>query len=145
MPLGKMNIFGNRQIPPQPNQNFQAPLAPGQFRGSNYSPLLGRGLQKFLPMMGGQSSLPMPPGFSRIFNGLLPQNPGQQQMPYLTPPTQGYPSQGYPSQGYPPHMPAPQGYNQGYGEQRPVQPAWEQPKSGGIKGFISNFMAKWKK
>jgi len=59
-------------------------------------------------------------------------------------PTQGYPTQGYPTQGYPTQGYAPQGYNQGYGGQMPVQPAWEGPKKGGIKGFISNLMAKRK-
>jgi hypothetical protein len=40
---------------------------------------------------------------------------------------------------------APQGYTQGYGGQMPVQPFWEEPKKGEIKGFISNLMAKRKK
>jgi len=61
------------------------------------------------------------------------------------PPTQSYPLQGFPSQGYPPQGYAPQGYNQVYGGQMPVQPAWEEPQKGGIKGFISNLVAKLKK
>lgn len=47
----------------------------------------------------------------------------------------------YPSQ---PQQPMQPGYYQGYGGQVPAQPAWEQPKKGGIKGFISNLMTKQK-
>lgn len=172
-----MHMFRNQQAMPLQNQGFQPPAAPGQFGGGNYTPTLGRGLQRFLPMMGGQGGLPMPPGLGRIMNGLggglggglpgqgmpggypawgarpqfaggqgyaapgyPPQGFGQQQPQQPIPPTQGYPAQGYPSQGY-----TPQSYNQGYGGQMPVQPAWEEPKKGGIKGFISNFMAKRKR
>ncbi|MHB8076650.1 hypothetical protein [Desulfosporosinus fructosivorans] len=171
-------MFGNQQAMPQQNQSFRPPIALGQFGGGNYSPMFGRGLQRFLPMMGGQGGLPMPPGLSRILNGLggglgrsipwvngipggnpgwgaepqsaggqgyvapgyPPQGFGQQQLQHPMPPAQGYPPQGYPLQGY-----APQGNNQGYGGQMPVQPAWEQPKKGGIKGFISNLMTKRKR
>lgn len=183
MPLGKMNMFGNQQAMPQQNQGFQPPAAPGQFGVGNYIPMLGRGLQRFLPMMGGQGGLPMPPGLIRIMNGLggglgggmpgaqgipggnpawvagpqsaggqgyaapgyPPQGFGQQQPQQPMPPAQSYPLQGFPSQGYPPQGYAPQGYNQGYGGQMPIQPAWEEPKKGGIKGFISNLMAKQKR
>lgn len=59
--------------------------------------------------------------------------------------TQGYPTQGYPTQGYPTQGYLPQGYApQGYGGQIPVQPARGGSKKGGIKGFISNLMAKRK-
>lgn len=128
MPLGKMNFFKNQQTLLQQNQSFQPLIDPRQFNGSNYTPLLGRGLQKFLPMMGRQGSLPLPPGLTRRFGGFQSQNFGQQPPPpqYPLAPTQGYPQQTY----------APQ---------KPVQPAWEQPSKGGIKGFISNFMAKRKK
>ena len=118
--------------------------------------MLGRGLQRFLPTMGGQGGLPMPPRLIRIMNGLgggqgyaapgyPPQGFGQQPPQQPMPPAQGYPLQGFPSQGYPPQGYASQGYNQGYGGQMPVQSAWEEPKKGGIKGFISNLMAKWKR
>lgn len=76
--------------------------------------------------------------------GYPPQNFGQ-QVPQPMQLLQGYPSQVNPSQGYPLQGYAPQGYNQGYGGQMPVQPAWEEPKKGGIKGFISNLMARRKK
>ena len=78
--------------------------------------------------------------------GYPPQGFGQQQ-PAMKPmpnaqnyPLQGFPTQGNTSQGY-----LPQVYNKGYGGQMPVQPAWEEPKKGGIKGFISNLMAKRKR
>lgn len=176
MPLGKKNMFRNQQAMPQQNQGSQLPAASGQFGVEN--PMLGRGLQKFLPMMGGQGGLPMPPRLVRIMNGLGGGLPGAQGMPggnpgwgggpqnaggqgYVAPgyppqgfgqqppqqpipPAQSYPFQGFPSQGYPPQGYATQGYTQGYGGQMPVQPAWEEPKKGGIKGFISNLMAKRK-
>lgn len=174
MPLGKRNMFGNRQAMPLQNQGSQLPAASGRFGMGN--PMLGRGLQRFLPMMGRQGGLPMPPGLARIMNGLGgglgggmpggnpgwgagPQSAGGQgyvapgyppqgfglQPPQQTmPPAQSYPLQGFPTQGYPPQGYAPQGYNQGYGGQMPAQPAWEEPKKGGIKGFISNLMTKRK-
>ncbi len=151
MPLGKKTMFGNQQAMPQQNQGSQLPAAPGQFGVGN--PMLGRGLQRFLPMMGGQGGLPMPPGLVRIMNGLgggqgyvapgyPPQGFGQQPPQQPIPPAQSYPSQGFPFQGYPAQGYAPQGYTQGFGGQMPVQPALEEPKKGGIKGFISNLMAK---
>lgn len=171
-------MFGNQQAMPQQNQGFLPPAAPGQFGGGNYTRGLGRGLHRFVPMMGGQGSFPMPPGLGQISNGLgggpgmgMPGtqrirggNPAWGPVPqiaggygYAAPgyPLQGFgqqqpqqpmsPAQGYLSQGYPPQGYAPQGYNQGYGRQMPVQPAWEQPKKGGIKGFISNLMTKRKR
>ena len=183
MPFGKMNMFGNQQAMPQQNQIFQPPAAPGQFGGGNYTRMLDHRLQRFLPMMGGQGGLPMPPGLGRIMNGLggslgggmpgahglsggnpgwgaepqntggqgyaapgyPPQGFGQLQLQQPMPPAQSYPLQGFPSQGYPLQGYASQGYNQGFGGQMPVQLAWEEPKKGGIKGLISNLMAKWKR
>jgi hypothetical protein len=198
MSFGKMNMFGNRQAIPQQNQVFQPPAAPGQFGGGNYTRILDQKLQRFLPMMGGQGGLPIPPGIGRIMNGLgsglgggmpraqgnpggnpgwgagpqsaggqgyatpgyPPQGFGQLQTQQPMPPTQSYPLQGFqsqgsppqgsppqgsPPQGSPPQGYTPQGYYQGYGGQVPVQPAWEEPKKGGIKGFINNLMAKWKR
>lgn len=78
--------------------------------------------------------------------GYPPQGFGQQQPPQMKPlPPQSLPSQEFPSQGYPLQQYAPQGYNQGYGGQMPVQPAWEEPKKGGIKGFLSKLMSKFKR
>lgn len=171
-------MFGNQQAMPQQNQGFQPLAAPGQLGGGNYTPRLGRGLHRFVPMIGGQGGYPMPPGLGQIMNGLggdpgigmpgvhgmpgvnpawgtvpqfaggqgyaapgyPPQGFGQQQPQRPLPPAQSYPSQGYPPQGY-----VPQVYNQGYGGQMPVRPAWEEPKKGGIKGFISNLMTKRKR
>lgn len=101
-------------INPLQNPNFQSQMPPWQPGGNNYFPQFGHRLQKFLPMMGGFP-----------YQSQQPQQPMQ--------PAQGYPFSGYPHQN-----------NQGYGGQVPAQPAWEQPKKGGIKGFISNLMAKRK-
>lgn len=144
MPFGKINMFRNLQVMPQQNQVFRPQAAPGQFGGGgNYTGMPGQGLQRFLPLVGGQGGLPMPPGLNRLMNGqpqgYAQQQPQQPQLQQPIPSAQGYPSQGYPQQGY-----APQWNNQGYGVQTPVQPAWEEPKKGGIKGFISNLMAKFK-
>ncbi|TGE31774.1 hypothetical protein E4K68_15335 [Desulfosporosinus sp. Sb-LF] len=157
-----MNMYWNQQpMSQQQNQFFQPPAAPGQI------------LHRFPPSMGGQGGLPMTPGLGRSIDGLGggldrgmtrpqvnpgwnpgwgagPQNAGgqgfgQQQQQMRPMPHQNLPSQGFPSQGYPLQQYAPQGYNQGYGGQMPVQPAWEEPKKSGIKGFISNLMAKRKR
>lgn len=84
------------------------------------------------------------------------QNPNfQSQMPPLQPggnkyfPQFGHRLQKFlPMMGGFPYQSQQPGYphqnNQGYGGQVPAQPAWEQPKKGGIKGFISNLMAKRK-
>lgn len=71
--------------------------------------------------------------------GYPPQGFRQQQPQRSMPPAQSYPLQRFPSQGY-----ASQGYNLGLGGQMPLQPAREEPKKGGIKGLISNLMARWK-
>ena len=126
-------MFGNQQSMPQQNQGS---AAPGQFGEGNYTRRLGRGLHKFGPMMGGQGGFPMPPGLAQIMNGLGGGPgigiPGAQGM------RGGNPVWGPAQQP----MPSAQGYNQGYGGQMPVQPAEEQPKKGGIKGFISNLTTK---
>ncbi|ODA38997.1 hypothetical protein [Desulfosporosinus sp. BG] len=82
-------------------------------------------------------------GQGYVTPGYPPQGFGQQQRPM--PPVQGYPSQGFPTQGYPQQGYGAQVYNPGYGGQMPLYPAREQPQKGGIKGFISNLMAKRKR
>jgi len=176
MPLDRMNMFWNQQAMPQRNQFFQPAVAPGQFSGGTPTWMLNQS-QRVPSTMGGQGSLPIPPGYSRNMNmngpgsglgggmprhqgnlggnlglGAGPQNAGGQG--YATP---GYPPQGfrqlqqYPQpqlplpQGYPPQGYSPQGYNQDYRGQMPLQHAWEEPKKGGLKGFISNLMAKRKR
>lgn len=123
MPFGKMKIFGNQQVMQQQNQIFQPLAAPGQFGGGNYTQMLDQRLQRFLPMMGGQGGLPMPQGLGQIMNGLggglgggMPRgNPVWGAGPqHPMPPAQVYPLQEH----------TPQGYNQGYGVQMPVQPAY---------------------
>lgn len=136
MPLGKLNLFGNQQSP-----------------------------QGFTPMINRPGGYPMPPGVPPIpYNQGIP---GRNQLWEVGPqgngrqgyPAPGYPPQGflqqpmqnpmlpvrsYPPQGYPFQQNTPPIYNQGYG-QMPVQPAWEGPKKGGIKGFIGNLISKIKK
>lgn len=139
MAFGKKNIFGNQQIPFQQYQNFHPSQ---QINGINYNPGLGRAPQQFSPFMSGQGSYPLTqaPGYPSQSFGL--QHPLQQP----TRPVQGYPPQMLPSQGgYPTQGYAPQGYSQGYGGPAPIQPAWEESKKGGLKGFINNFMAKRKR
>lgn len=139
MALGKKNIFGNQQIPFQQYQNFQPSQ---QITGNNYNPGLGRAPQQFLPFIGGQGGFPLTQAPGYPSQGFGQQQPLQQPMR----PVQGYPPQMLPSQGgYPTQGYAPQGYNQGYEGSAPIQPAWEEPKKGGLKGFISNFMAKRKR
>jgi len=125
---------------PQRNQLFQPPTAASrQYGGSNYNRMLDQRLQRFLPMMGGgQGGLPMPPGLTRILNGF------RQQQPPMSP-SQSYPLQGLPSQDYSLQGNASQRYNQGFLGQTPAPSALEEPKKGGIKGFVSNLMDKWKK
>ena len=153
MLFGKLNMIGNQQIMPQQSQVFQQPVVQRQFGEGNYTRMVDQMRQRFLPMMGGQGGLPMP-GIGRVMNRLggMPASqgiPGGSQG-YVTP---GYPPQGFglqqpqhisPTQGYPVQGYATQGYTQGYEVQKPVQPTWEEPKKAGIKGFISNFMAKRK-
>ncbi|SPF53372.1 conserved hypothetical protein [Candidatus Desulfosporosinus infrequens] len=170
MSFGKMNMFGNQQALPQQNQVFQPPAIPGQFGGGNYTqqypPTMGGqgglpippGIGRITNGRGGNLYGGMPggnPGWGAgsqsaggqgyAVPGYPPLGFGQQQPQQPMPPAQSYPMQRYPSQGYPLQGYAPLGYNQGYGGQMPVQPAWEEPKKGGIKGFINNLMAKWKK
>lgn len=168
-------MFGNQQGPLQQNWGYQYPIAPAQYGGGNYSPMSGQGLNRFTPNLRGQGNFLMPQGLGQIETGgglrggmpmpqgmptnstwrpmplsvggqgyaapgYPPRIPQLQQPQMQMPMTQGYPSQGFPLQNYPP-----QGYNQGYGNQKPLQPAWEEPKKGGIKGFISNLMAKRKR
>ena len=163
-PQGAPSQFGGGHYTQMINRNYQSlsPMTGG--RGSSQMPAgLGRSVNSLGGGMPGWNSgwgqqnlggqgYPAP--------GYPPQGFGQQQ-PQMRPmphsqsypfqgyptqgyPTQSYPTQGYPTQGYPTQGYAPQGYNQGYGGQMPVQPAWEGPKKGGIKGFISNLMAKRK-
>ncbi|MDP4128235.1 MAG: hypothetical protein Q8912_15040 [Bacillota bacterium] len=138
MPFNSKNRYSNPQqsMPQQPYQFFQPTATPG-----------------FPPSMGGQGVMPMTsrpqgnPGWNQGW-GAGQQNAGGQG--YTTP---GYPPQGFGQQQpplmkpmpYPLQQYTPQGYNQGYGGQMPGQPAWEEPKKGGIKGFISNLMAKRKR
>lgn len=145
MQLG--NIFGNHQpqVMPQQNQSFQEPISPGQF---SRTPLWGQGFQRSVSGYGVQGGFQMPQGYAQPMNSSFG--------------GQGYMAPGYPPQGFRQPQPQPQfqsqpqrpmppaqgypyrGYNQGYGGQTPVQPAWEEPKKSGIKGFISNLMAKLK-
>lgn len=148
-------MFGNQQEMPQQNLEVPQPVTPGQFGGNKYTPLLARGHNRFAPMSGGSGNLIMPPGITRIINNFtgnfgggmpfyqrmpgyppqgLNQQPPQQPMP---PAAQGFTVNSYPYQGN-----APQNYYHGYGGQIPVQPPLEEPKKGGIKGFIGNLMSK---
>ena len=163
--------YGGSNYAPRLGRSFQKILpmmgSPG---GSLMPPGLNRIMNGFTGGLGagmpGNPSMPAgTPGWGGGLQGSSgqgysapvypPQPPLQQQPPQPMPPSQGYPTQGYPSQGhptqgfpsqsYPPQGYPPQGYNQGFAGQMPVQPAWEEPKKGGIKGFISNLMAKRKR
>jgi hypothetical protein len=138
MPLGKMNPIRN----------------PGR-RPHRFPPIQGQGQMPPAGLINGLGGL----GIDRSrAHGLLgnsgwrtpqPQQP-QQFIPQFLPPAQAFPSQKVPvqesqAQSYLSQQYVPQGYNQGYGGQIPVQPAWKKPRQGGIKGFISNFIAKWKR
>ena len=138
-------MYWNQQPIPQQNQIFQPPTAPGQFGGGYYSRMSDQRLQRFQPVRQGQGSFQMSPGLGRSMNGFgggqgyatpgyPPQGFGQPQIQQPMLPIQGNTQQGYEPYAY--------GFNQNQG-QRPVQPAWEGPKKGGIKGFINNLMAKW--
>lgn len=157
-------MFGNQQGLLQQNWGYRYPIPPAQYGAGNFPPRFGQGMNQFMPNLRGQGNFLMPQGLGQIGSGApglntnwrpMPQSIGGQgyaapgypsRVPQLLQPqpqmpmTQGYPSQGFPLQNYPP-----QGYNPGYGDQKPVQPAWEEPKKGGIKGFISNLMAKRKR
>ncbi|KGK88998.1 hypothetical protein DP73_11465 [Desulfosporosinus sp. HMP52] len=149
MSYDRINPFWNQQSLPQQNPGYQ-PVPMGQFNPNNQTWRPDQSFQKFPSAGRGQSG-----GNPNWRNN--PQNPGGQG--YSTP---GYPPQGFGTlqqspmpglqgqqlQGY---APTPQRFNQGhYPDQRgqlPLQPqpAWEEPKKGGIKGFISNLMAKRKR
>lgn len=163
MYYNKMNMFWNQQpMSQQQNQFFQPPAMPGQFGGDN-SQRLGQSLHKYPPSMGGQGGLPKPqenPGWNQGWGaglqnaggqgyttpGYPPQGVGQQLPPQMKPmPYQSLPSHRFPTQGYPLQNYTPVGYSQEYGGQMPVQLGWEEPKKGGIKGFLSNLMAKRKR
>ncbi len=135
-------MFGHQQGLPQQNWGYQYPIAPAQYGAGNYTPRFGQGLNLFRPATN-STWRPMPQtvgGQGYAAPGYPPRFPRFQQPQPQMPMTQGYPTQSLPPQNY-----APQGYNQGYGGQKPLQPAWEEPKKGGIKGFISNLMAKRKR
>lgn len=156
MHFHKMNMYWNRQpLSQQRNQFFQPPAAQGQFGGGNNFPMFGQSPYEFLPSMqrpqvnpgwnqGWGAGLQNAGGQGYSTPGYPPQGLGHppQMKPMLN---QSFPSQRFPSQGYPPQQYTPQGSNQGYGGQMPVQPAWEEPKKGGIKGFLDNIMAKFKR
>ncbi|WP_425804999.1 hypothetical protein ACHOLT_00595 [Desulfitobacterium sp. Sab5] len=129
MPLGKLNLFGNQQSPqgftPMINRPGGYPMPPG------VPPMNGGGLGGGIPYNNGRQGYPAP--------GYPPQGFLQQPMQNPMLPVRSYPPQGYPFQQNTPPI-----YNQGYG-QMPVQPAWERPKKGGIKGFIGNLISKIKK
>lgn len=141
MPLGKLNLFGNQQGPqgftPMINRSGGYPIPPGM------SPMNGGGLSRGIPYN------QRIPGGNPLW-GVGPQGNGRQGYPAAGYPPQGFlqqpmpnpmlPVQSYPPQGYP----LQQNTSQMYG-QMPVQPAWEGPKKGGIKGFISNLLSKKKK
>ncbi|WP_407311502.1 hypothetical protein [Desulfosporosinus sp. SB140] len=157
----------------QGNQGFQVPIVPGQFnrtpqlgRGlQRYVPKFGVTSGLFMPPGFAQSMNNFGGGqVEGIPGGMIGRNPpwstGSQSaggQGYAAPgyPPQGFqqkqplqhampPSQGYLTQGYPTQRQSYPVYNQGYTGQTPIQPAWEEPKKGGIKAFISNFMAKRK-
>jgi hypothetical protein len=166
-------MFGNYQSASQQNMSFQQPV--GQFGRSNYIPGMGLRQYRYESMIGSQGGFPASPRMGQLLNGFgggpgtgMPlsaqgisgvnpawgaglQSAGGQGFAVPGYPPQGFtqqsmsPAQVYPSQGYSPQGYSPQWYNQGYGGQQPVQPAWEEPKKGGIKGFISNLMAKCKR
>ncbi|WP_088227613.1 hypothetical protein [Desulfosporosinus sp. FKB] len=132
----KFGLPGGLLMPPGFSQlpnNYgggQAGTMPGGMMGGNAN--WGPG-----PQAGGQGYAAPgypPQGFQQnqvLQQPMMPQGQGYQP--------QGYQPQGYPIQGYPNQM-----VNQGYGGQMPVQPAWESPKKGGIKAFISNLFSKKK-
>ncbi|MDD2234277.1 MAG: hypothetical protein PHZ11_02580 [Desulfitobacteriaceae bacterium] len=139
-------MFGNQPFIPHQNM-FQQHAVQGQFAGTNYNLGIGSRPHRFVPMIRNRSSFP-PPRMGQFTNitGVCPGT----GIPVFPPGTAGTNptwgtgpqkagSQGFIAPGYPS-----QGYNQGYGGQPPVQPAWEKPKKGGIKGFLSNLMTKRK-
>lgn len=151
MPLGKFNLFGNQQSPqgftPMINRPGGYPIPPGPSPMNSFGGGLG----------GGMPNTQGIPGRNPLWE-VGPQGNGRQGYPPSGYPPQGFlqqpmqrpmqnpmlPVQSYPSQGYPLQQNTPPVYNQGYG-QMPVQPAWEGPKKGGIKGFINNLLSKMKK
>ncbi|MGC7873171.1 hypothetical protein ACPUYX_16810 [Desulfosporosinus sp. SYSU MS00001] len=135
----KFGLPGGLLMPPgfsQPINNFgggQAGTMPGGMMGGNAN--WGPG-----PQAGGQGYAAPgypPQGIQGFQQNQMLQQPMMPQAQGYQP--QGYQPQGYPNQGYPNQM-----INQGYGGQMPVQPAWESPKKGGIKAFISNLFSKKK-
>lgn len=175
MPLGKMNIFGNQQSLPQqypgiqpgaPGQfsgNYPASMfgrglqrfGPMQNNPGGFlmPPGSSQMLNRFSGGMPSTQGIPGrsplweagPRGYGRQAYPAPGYPPVQQPLQNPMPSVQSFPPQGYPFQNYTPQVSNPQFSNSGFGAQMPVQPAWEGPKKGGIKGFISNLLSKKKK
>lgn len=140
---------GLQRFSPMIERQGGLPMPPGLGRPLNgLGGGLGGGMPRTQGMRGGnlgwEAGLQGAGGQGYAAPGYQPQGYAQQWPQQPMPTAQGYPLQGFPPQGYPLQGYAPQRYNQGYGVQTPDQPAWEEPKKGGIKGFISNLMAKFK-
>lgn len=162
-------MFGNQQALGQQNQIFNPPTFPGQFGGGGYPMRFSSnpGYNNFLmpsrqsPIFHNYSSgrgagmTPgMTPGMGPGMNpGMFGVNQGWGPSSPMSAGGQGYQAPGYPPRAYgqqqqPFRQPLQQQMPpaQGYSTQVPVgETATWKPEKGGIKGFISNLMAKWKR
>lgn len=146
MPINKRNRSLGNQFLPQQNQFLQ----PWQNGGSKHTSRLGRGLQRFMPMLGDQifNTMGGPTGQPPL-QGLSNQRFPAQELPHQNFPAQGLPSQGFPAQGSVPQTFPAQGLpHQGFPPQecglqgQRVTPPCGKPKQSGIMEFISNLFRR---